>query len=399
MIIITPSVKLPTTGPGGDPGAARPPASAIPAVVPVSPVARPAAPGIGAGQVVTAKVLRGGDPGSTVLLEVAGKPVEARTTLSLSAGQQLNLSVRKTGAETVLQLVPAKPSAQATIDAGLRVALPRAGSLVSLLETLSALTATPAAGRDANLPASVQMAAREVLTAVPERQSLGLADNLRRALLDSGQFMESRAARQPVGSSLPGTDLKATLLRLANVIREQLATPARRGAQPSNAQSAEPGARQALPELTALGKASEGAIYRIQSQQLQHASGHAEQTGLLALEVPVRSERELEMLRLRVHRDGRRSDDAESAAWQVVIDLDLGASGSLQAHLTLRAGDISATLRMSDPDTARTTRDRLGELEARLEQAGLTVGSVCCLNAMPLEPAADERAPLLEVTV
>lgn len=407
MIIIAPSVTLPNSVPSGAAGAARPLVPGLPAPIP-APVPLPAIPGarpsplaLSAGQTLAASVVRGGAAGDMVLLNIGGKPLEARSTLSLSAGQQLNLNVQKAGAQTVLQLVPSATTTRMTANQGLRVALPRATSLLPLLESLQTMTGKQGEAAFKNLPANVQTAAREVLSALPERHTLGAADGLRRALQRSGHFMESQAARQSPGSALPPADLKAALVRLANVIREQLPAPQRsQTASRTSAQGAVPVARDALPELAALGKASEGAVYRIQSQQLHQASAQLEQPGLLALEFPVRGEQRFDLLRLQVGKDSRRGgEDEQASVWQVVVDLDLGDAGPLQAHVTLRGGSISATLRVQDTSTADCARIRLPELGGRFEQAGLQVGELACLNATPLAPAADEsdNGALIEV--
>ena len=253
-----------------------------------------------------------------------------------------------------------------------------------LPEAFNTLLQAVSADDASRLPAAVQRALAGVLAAMPDADRLQAASGLRDTLLNSGMFLESRAAALPAGRALPPADLKAALLRLATAIRAQPEVQAARTAQgrsPAPAQAASP---EPLPELAALGKASEGALHRIQSQQLQQVTAQQEQPGLLALEVPVRDRQQASLLKLRVRDDARRQADGEARTWQVVVDLDLGAAGPLQAHVTLRGGAIAATLRIANADTAAAARTRVAELQSRLEEAGLEAGSLVCLHAPPL---------------
>ena len=397
MIVIAPSSAITSPVTPDAPGA-------TPAVVSTSAPAslRTTAGGLALqlGQVLGATVLRGGAAGGTVSLQVAGQTVDARSTLALSAGQQLNLNVTATGRQTVLQILDGQVAQNATALQGLRAALPRSAPLPVLFEALARAVTGGEDGGDARLPLPVREAARALVEAIPSRHSLQPADGLQQALKKSGLFMESQAVRQPPGSALPPGDLKAALMRLASAIREQLPAPMRQSAAGESAASSAATHPRELPaQLLELGRASEAAVYRVQSQQLQHGMQRNEQPTALAVELPVRSEQQTEILRLRVAEDGRRRDDGDEPTWQVVLDLDLGTAGPLQAHLTLRGGTVSTLLRIAHADTAAVARETLVTLERGLREAGVEVGTLHCLRAEPLAApeATIDSGTLLEV--
>ncbi len=155
-----------------------------------------------------------------VRLQVGARQVEASTSLPLRAGNRLRLQVVETGRQVVLKTVDNARSAN-PVRSAIRQAIPQQGSQVQLLANLAA------ASRSERVPPQVQAAVSQLSRIVQPADNLRNAEGLRRAVRDSGLFLEHKlASGRPVRAVQP--DWKAALLRfrqqLVNVQQQQPAT-------------------------------------------------------------------------------------------------------------------------------------------------------------------------------
>ena len=270
------------------------------------------------------------------------------------------------------------------------------------------------------------------LAGLPEPEDLAGPDGLRRAVRDSGQFLEARIAAALAGThrnasndaaSLRG-DLGLLLRRLAttlrtlpdvpgNLARPVALTDGRAASASSLAQlmplftpeeferlppslralirtllghsESEAGihGREAVkpgePEATVLRRllldAVETLLARQHQRQLQHVEQRDRGQQEWHVEIPLRRDDLVEPMRLIIRRDGRdgntdRPDGAQ--IWRVRLDLTLPVLGRLVADVSLDAGNaVEVHFVTPDEATRRTLHAALPRLGERLEALGL----------------------------
>ncbi len=399
------------------------------------------------GQTLNATVIEAQRDGRLLLqLEGYGKPVEARSPLPLTAGQQLKLAVAVETDRVVLRLLD-QPAPEPAVQQAWRTALPRQLPLATVLQTIARLlqlppapaaTGTPpssaagshiplppAAGLSPPLPpvrmpeapaqpqpsapppapapapAPTQTPAMEKLTALAQQllnrlsdpQRLTTADGLRQALLNSGVFLEGRLARGD--SAALQDDFRAGLLRLLGAVREQAATPAAAPARGGN----QPHSPQPAALLQDLAQTIEGALARVKVQQLHTLGAQNAPDPAWLLELPLRQGNETEVLRLRIRREGGNGGGNAAPGWSVRLHFDSPQYGGVDSVVTLLGGKIGVSFWAEQPHTAERLGQRLEELRGQLQHAGLEVEHL--RSAAGRAAADDEPVPagLLNLSV
>lgn len=423
-----------------------------PAGTPTLPARAAAAPAWRVGQVLAATVVSAPRQGLSDL-RIGTLLVRAQTgELQLSPGQTLRLEVASLREQPVLRLL--NLMAADPLNTALRTALPRQQPLAPLLASLlRAIGDAPAAARP--LAPEIARAAQELFNRLPTAAALGQAGGLREALRNSGLFLESKlaqaaatgaAAAGPVTPSrVPalGTDFKANLIRLIQVLRDNTANstpPASRGGTapvaaplstalaaalantraaataglygdpampPQRGQPPQPqsvatslGRLATLEPLTLLHQ-SEGALARIQLNQLASLAGGERPTSVdWLLELPVRRDGDIDLWGLHIGREPERDatggarDDAPG--WTVTLAFELPGLGPLQARITVRGERVTAQFFSPVRDIPPRVRAQLPLLDARLRAAGLEVGELGCSEGqLPATMGAD-RSRILD---
>lgn len=334
------------------------------------------------GQSVTALVTATAD--GRVSLDMAGRLIEARTTLTLLTGQLLRLRVESDGARLLLRLTA--PPAEPALTRALRSALPRQMPLGEAFSRLAAADAKP----PPSLPDPVRTALREAVAATIERTAVTRPESLRQAIAAAGPFLEARLL---AGAAVDG-DMKAVLLRLAaTLLRQQTARkaspePQRPTPTPAPAARAPTGAATVLargPEgwFEALFKAAEGALARVQTHQARAAVANERgEEPTVTVELPLRdADQSADALLLRIRRQRGTAGDRDS--WSVTLEFDGGTDGPVRARVTWSDDAVSTTFWAESPPTTDRFRAALPQLAARLAAAGLTVGNLAALTGEP----------------
>lgn len=287
----------------------------------------------------------------------------------------------------------------------------RQGSLEGLLGALQ----TPGA----SLPDGLRGAAERLLGLIPQLHQLGDTKTLATALSGSGVFLEARLLGNQT-EGLPG-DLKAALLRLVAQL------PGLPGSTPLAAAQAGANFGQALPAfarnaLGALGqsnanqlgqtfplpsrllqsldgeadletilKLAAAAISRLQTHQLSslaqsHTGPDGTQLTTWQLELPVRDQRDIVPLQIKLQReqDGSRDQSEKpETLWRVELAFDVAPLGPLQVQAQLMQGALSSQIWAERDGTAQLIRAELDHLRQRLTAAGLTVAELACRQGTP----------------
>ena len=196
-----------------------------------------------AGQLLKAMVVNTDRQGGATL-EINGQRLQAQAqnqaSMPLKAGQNLQLEVVRGGSNPVLKLLNPPANQQEVVSRGVRQSLPQQQPLPQLLNALNQLAHTSKGETSQQLKALSQ----QILNQLPQLQQLKTGPDLKRALQDSGSFLESKLKQmaQPgqteKGSAELSRDLKAGVLRLLQQLRNMPQTQNQTQTQGSTARGA-----------------------------------------------------------------------------------------------------------------------------------------------------------------
>jgi len=166
------------------------------------------------GQLLQATVTENGI--GKVLLDIGNRQVSAETSLPFQKGQQLTLQVRSLGEQPVLRITSALNESPVTMAA--RLLLPKQGPMTPLLSSMGQLARIPHPAT----PPLINELVRSVVRQLPDVQTASSAPGLKKAIANSGVYLERQLLQSQSPHSGPvtiNTDLKANLLRLVQLVR------------------------------------------------------------------------------------------------------------------------------------------------------------------------------------
>ena len=175
--------------------------------------------------------------------------------------------------------------------------------------------------------------------------------------------------------------------------------PLQRG-QPPLAAARLANAQELVLTARELQRQAEGALARVQLNQLSSLPQERQAGMEWLIELPVRREQETDIWNLRVSRDPERAPgqepDETSAAWSVMLAFDLPGIGPMQTRVNLRGEQISAQFYSQTTGVLPLVMEHLPVLQARLRQAGLQVDDLSCHHGQIPTTAAPKRNRLLD---
>jgi hypothetical protein len=391
---------------------------------------------------VVAKATRGG----AAQLRIGQHLVTAETQVPLKQGQQLTLRVVESSRRPVLQVLqevfPNVRDEQIRATA-LKSALPQQQPAAQTLASLERAVAGPLPDTIQPLKASVE----ELLSKVPTQQLLRNAPELKRAIADSGVFLE---ARMQAGLTSPTTpppaDLKSALQRIAAIIRSmpelpaatpqatpnkpaptanqpiQTPQPSKESVSPATTgnQSVPPNHQQPMLKTTVatppkattnvptmatavaaddvsapvqatarlsterLGREVDSALARIQVNQLISVPVEdGSSQQLWMIEVPVRSEQGFDTLQMVIEREPESGDD-QTPGWSLTLSFALQPLGPMIVRLRLINQRIDAGFWAERAPTQQLIANQLTLFSAALSEVGLSPGHLHILDESPL---------------
>lgn len=385
------------------------------------------------GQILDASVI-GRDGKNSIRLRIDGAEVRAATALPLQKGERLTLRV--TQLKPVVTLSPAleRPSPErAQVRSALVKTLPRQQPLQPLLEHLSALSKSRTAqsadhGPSGRLPATLAEAANRVLRTVPSLAEISNAARLPSVLRRAGLFAESTVAQQqqpaPGANRVepPVTDLKWQLLRLrgeldkaANrvVQRDQALTNAAPETQlatkPRSSAAQRATVQNSITQITMesdaeaepirkLSQLVDGAIARIETNQLKAVSALLDADVQVALDIPVAVKGSHEVIRLQISRDSPEPDGATVAeTTTIVIEVPVDNDAVMRAVINMAGEDLTVKLWSTNAGLRQTIAVNRESLAQRLRANGLDNVSIALVELQPFEAWSKKFDRLVDV--
>jgi hypothetical protein len=325
-----------------------------------------------------------------VRLQIGVTRLIAQTTLRVPPGQSLTLKVEKTGNLPELRVLTL-PSLEQMKSAALKQVLPRQQPLPKLFEHLTQVTSDTT--RANLLPPAVKQAVQSVLARVIPIEDPGFKTQLPQALQLSGTQTEA----QLINRQVDGNDLKLNLLRLIGVIKPLISTPSNQTDQAQILQQAlrqqgfsplqqspsavtpPPTDRETNPTtklLLDLFKHLDGAIARIQTNQLSSLPTEETTKQIWQFELPIRQENGFDQLHFRISRDAVTKGAEIEFMWNLTLHMNPPSLGPMRVKLSLVGEKVSTIIWSERAMTASLINQHLEQLRASLESTGLEVNKL-----------------------
>ncbi len=389
-------------------------------------------------QVLQARVVGQGTDG-LLTLRIGTTEVSARSDRPLTQGTHLTLRVASLQPEPVLKVIATDnktPQTAATdpAAAATRQLLPRQTPLPPFFALLKAVSI---AGSGSDLPTPLKDIIQTLLEQTPASKLT--ADGIKRAVSDSGLFLEAKLLRSSTsGGGLPELDLKRLLLSLLQRLQERPGTDAPQSQNPAtqasrqypnrrpNTQgpttdttsaarkpapdpagtrssapkelfpgrlsSPQPQPREPLPELLTtdtdvltnkLRQQAEGALARLTLHQVHTAKNAGDGDLNWALEIPVLHKGQIDVVPLTVERRAHHGNSEGGPSWLIKLALDTPQFGPLYATILWCREQVSSVFWAERDSTADLVRQHLGHLRNSLTGQGLDVTSLECHKGKP----------------
>lgn len=347
---------------------------------------------------------------------------QTQAGLQTSAARAMSATQALQNTAAQLPTTPIKLTPQQTLQQSLREVLPRQEALHTLMPLLQKLIAPNVA---APLPAPIAKLLGQLLQSLPKPAQLQTGDGVKRAIENSGSFLESRigkssgvttgagATPEPLPKVLE-SDLKAQLTALLGAVRRLLpngaAVAQATNADPSQATQADeliyspklllrnnsaPAARDddvdaGDLQLIQLSKLLQSGLARIQLNQLDGAvSRHANadpqlQVPAWVLELPLQNTRgHSDNLQVRIEQRDGQQQSRTRVQWNVQIAFDLHELGKIAATLSIVDKNVAATVWAEQASTHRSVQQKIDYLRAGLESVGVKVTEMQCRLGLP----------------
>lgn len=350
------------------------------------------------GQTLKATVISQDSKGMATL-KVADQIVKVETSIKLLEGMEFEVKVDKEGSAIVLR-AKGKNTGNQPVAAMLKRLLPNQASLKPLLENIARLelliteeTKSHSAQRESLL--QLKQAIQEVFNAQSTAKEITTPDGLKKAILASGQFLENRLATTPqlnLSADMKGAILKlaAQLIRIAAKLDSppaRIDTPLTFQAQPHKPIQREPNqatASRLMQLIVTLMKQAEGALSRIESQQLVNIGRQSQQPEQMVwlLELPIRYQNDQDdsvRMRIRWEKSTSANDENEST-WHVTLTIDEELHGKVQIDIRLYTQQLSCTFLTEREDTAGLFEQHLDSLRDNLLEHGIQIESLNCYS-------------------
>ena len=314
------------------------------------------------GQILQATALSENTNGN-IKLRIGVTRLIAQTQLAVKTGQPLTLLVDKTGDLPELKLLQL-PSLKQLQSNALKSILPRHQPLPPLFERLTSLVDMP---QEKGASEPIRQATQSLLERILPLDHPQFKQQLRAALLNSGLLTEARL----LSGTLDRGDFKLNLLRLLGLVQSLLPQqPATKNAsQPTDAQASDPG----LKLLTGLLKQLDGALARIQTNQLTSLPQEDPTRQSWQFELPIRQGELVDLMRIQVEKDSTFSTEEETPSWNLTLRMNLRELGAMRVQLRLRGEAISSVFWAQELSTNQLIKTNLATLRKAFEKTGLEV--------------------------
>lgn len=167
------------------------------------------------GQILNATVETGSENLDRILLRIGQQLVEAKTPMPLKTGEQIKLLVKTLG-ETPLLAIQTKVDTATLAADKLRAFIAPPSNPLKLIDNIQHLLAT------SDVSPALKQQLQQVITQLPNIDEVLQPEQLSRLIKNSGVFLEPKLMANVAQTD---RDIKAQLLKLNNVLQQELPAP------------------------------------------------------------------------------------------------------------------------------------------------------------------------------
>ncbi len=307
-----------------------------------------------------------------IQLQIAGRLVLAQSNMPLTQGRSLNLEVIKDGDVPQLKIRTVNLSNESISNAA-RASIGTQKSPIDLSEKLiSILKTTP---QDSPVSEPVRKLANSVLQTLPHTSDLSTAPGLKRAIENSGIFLEAKLLALAGGSDPSlNADMKTKILRLLDRLGPTEINSAKSKTRklPTKPESS---IQNPQPQKT-LEEQVKGVLSKIVLDQLTSLPEDSRTKQSWNLEIPFMEDQQASSVKLIIDREQRHNNNPESQQWSVFIELQPPKLGMIQAKITVTEQGVNAYFRATHEDTNQLIQNNIALLREQLQSMGLQTGEL-----------------------
>jgi hypothetical protein len=251
---------------------------------------------------------------------------------------------------------------------------------------------TPVTTTENKAAPALEKAVQSLLARILPGDSRITPTQIRRSLLESGLFLESRLA----AGEAPVNDFKANLLRLLFLLRPVFGPES---GQPGTPPATEPRipagtVDNAIARLfTDLLRQSEGSLARVQTHQLNSLPSEDGTRQVWQFEIPIQHRERIDDFLIRLEQERVRKEGQDETIWKLTLNFDIQPLGPVAARLSLQGEEISSLFQAEQAESAALIERHLPQLNDALIRAGLKVGRLHAHHGEITEDVSGTQAP------
>ncbi|MBS4051013.1 MAG: flagellar hook-length control protein FliK, partial [Methylomonas sp.] len=258
--------------------------------------------------------------------------------------------------------MPAGPAAEQAIVEALKQLLPIQTTPAPLLNQLQ--QAMPRLQADASVAETLKQLAREILLNIPNKAQLNQPDELKRAVTQSGLFLEAKLLELLSGKSDPSLrdDFKLKLNKLIQQLSQELAG------------QTQDKTKDNLELLKDSLQKAQGALAKLTVDQLNSLPREESPKQAWSLELPFFHGKYADSVRLEIEQDKAGGSENQQQNWAVNITVTPPGLATIHCRVTCYDGSVNTRFWSEAADTVDKINAHLDYLKQQFEKNGLSAG-------------------------
>lgn len=280
----------------------------------------------------------------------------------LKPGTPVTLQVLDTSDSPKFSVTPATPSSEQPIIDALKQLLPIQSSPAPLLNHLQHVI--PRLQADASVAETLKQLAREIVLTIPSQTQLNEPGELKRAVDQSGLFLEAKLLELLTGKSevLLRDDFKLKLNKLIQQLNQELAS------------QTHDKTKDILELLKDSLQKAQGAQAKLTLDQLNSLPREESLKQTWSLELPFFHEQSAESVRIEIERDTPGNNENQQQNWAVNITVTPPSLATIHCKITCYDGSVNTRFWSEAAETVDKINGHLDYLKQQFERNGLTAG-------------------------
>lgn len=280
----------------------------------------------------------------------------------LKPGTPITLQALDTGDRPKFSLTPAKLSSEQAIVDALKQLLPIQSSPAPLLNQLQQVM--PRLQADASVAETLKQLAREIVLNIPSKTQLNDPGELKRAVDQSGLFLEAKLLELLAGKSDLSLqdDFKLKLNKLIQQLNQELTS------------QTHDKPKDILELLKDSLQKAQGAHAKLTLDQLNSLPKEESPKQSWSLELPFFHEQSADSVRIEIERDKPGGSENQQQNWAVSITVTPPGLATIHCKITCYDGSVNTRFWSEAADTVDKINGHLDYLKQQFEKNGLTAG-------------------------